>query len=249
LLIPPPFSSFRAYRSSLPYQRLWGTDSTSIPTAAQAATLATEPPKEEQEKEYIKVQSLLDTEMKEIFVLNDIPVLIEIPNVVIGDAPEIGVERKPEPTRIIPIIRTPRREPVVEPEFSIYAVSPFRTNLHFSFLTLFLIKLGTAQHPSSPLLNKAMYITPVRQAFLASGDIDLTLLRAASERVSEILQENRRRVDAGEDPSTVRSMSSEFFSRISSQSVVCSTEEARRRRAQEISTARQNIAGLSVLEL
>ena len=60
--------------------------------------------------------------MKEIFVLNDIPVLIEIPNVVIGDTPEI-VQRQPEPARVIPIIKTPRREPVVDPEFSIYAVS------------------------------------------------------------------------------------------------------------------------------
>ncbi|KIM49473.1 hypothetical protein M413DRAFT_109098 [Hebeloma cylindrosporum] len=175
--------------------------------AAQAAAQAAGARNEDQEKnEYVDVQRLLDTEMKEVFILNDIPVLIEIPNVIIGDVPEI-VLRQSEPARVIPIIRTPRRGPVVEPEFSIYA------------------------HASSPLLNKAMYITPVRQAFLASGDIDLTLLRDASERVSQILQENRRRVDAGEDPSTVR-------------------KEARRRRAQEISTARQNIAGgLSVLEV
>jgi len=186
------------------------TDFASIPTAAQAAALVTEPPKDEQEKtEYVNVQHLLDTEMKEIFVLNDIPVLIEIPNVVIGDAPEI-VERKPEPARIIPVIRTPRREPVLEPEFSIYAVSFNSLSEHV--LEPDKLVHSVIQHPSSPLLNKAMYITPVRQAFLASGDIDLTLLRAASERVSEILQENRRRVDAGEDPSTVRSMSSESFS-------------------------------------
>ena len=94
-----------------------------------------------------------------------------------------------------------------------------------------------------------MYITPVRQAFLASaGDIDLTLLRAASERVSEILQENRRRVDAGEDPSTARSMfllSVLFFLQEMSRFSTCyfSTGEARRKRAQEISTARQNMAG------
>lgn len=190
-------------------------DSASIPIAAQAAALATEPPKEEQEKTtYVNVQHLLDTEMKEIFVLNDIPVLIEIPNVVIGDAPEI-VERKSEPARIIPVIRTPRRQPVVEPEFSIYAVS--FTSLSEHVLEPEQPVCSVIQHPSSPLLNKAMYITPVRQAFLTSGDVDLTLLRAASERVSEILQENRRRVDAGEDPSTVRSMSSESFSRMSSQ--------------------------------
>lgn len=155
--------------------------------------------------------------MKEIFVLNDIPVLIEIPNVVIGDAPEIvelELKPEPEPARIIPVIRTPHREPVVEPEFSIYAVSPFRTFISLSDMFLMKPLRSVIQHPSSPLLNKAMYITPVRQAFLTSGDIDLTLLRAASERVSEILQENRRRVDAGEDPSTLRSMSFRVFFKI-----------------------------------
>ena len=57
-------------------------------------------------------------------------------------------------------------------------------------------------------ITPVRYITPVRQAFMATGniDVDLSLLTAASERVSEILKENRRRVDAGEDPSTVRSM-------------------------------------------
>jgi hypothetical protein len=100
-----------------------------------------------------------------------------------------------------------------------------------------------SQDPSTPHLNKAMYITPVRQALMATEDIDidLTLLTAASERVSEILKENRRRVDAGEDPSTVRSMCSpqEHLLRL----IVFSSGEARRRRAQEISAARQKVAG------
>ena len=102
--------------------------------------MAAEPLKEKQE--YVNVQRLLDTEMKEVFVLNDVPVLIEIPNVVIDDTPEIVERRQPEPagTRvIIPIIKTPRREPVVEPEFSIYAVSlpPELFSFPFPFLDAF----------------------------------------------------------------------------------------------------------------
>jgi len=49
-----------------------------------------------------------------------------------------------------------------------------------------------------------MYITPIRTLYTSTVDIDLSLLKFASERVSEILRENRRRLDAGEDSSTVR---------------------------------------------
>jgi len=52
--------------------------------------------------------------------------------------------------------------------------------------------------------SKSMYITPIRTLYTSTVDIDLSLLKFASERVSEILRENRRRLDAGEDSSTVR---------------------------------------------
>ncbi|KAF9476342.1 hypothetical protein BDN70DRAFT_882599 [Pholiota conissans] len=74
---------------------------------------------------------------------------------------------------------------------------------------------------SSPNLNKAMFITPPRSNMMSAKDFQLSLLKAASERVSEILRENRRRLDDGEDPNTIR-------------------KEARRRRAQELLAARAN---------
>jgi len=98
-------------------------NSTSIPTAERSmtSTLTTERLEEQDQRDYVDVQRLLDAPMKEVFILDDLPVLIEIPNVVIRDAWEI-LER-PEPTQNIPIIRTPHRKPIVDPGFSIYAVS------------------------------------------------------------------------------------------------------------------------------
>ena len=104
--------------------------STSIPTAERSR--ASERLDEAQDqREYVDVQRLLDAPMKEVFVLDDLPVLIEIPNVVIGNACEIP--EHPGPTRIIPLIKTPRRETIVDPGFSIYVVSLSRSKL---FLTV-----------------------------------------------------------------------------------------------------------------
>ncbi|KAF9566276.1 hypothetical protein CPC08DRAFT_704012 [Agrocybe pediades] len=78
---------------------------------------------------------------------------------------------------------------------------------------------------SSPDLNRAMLITPTRP-MRTSHDVgaeeDLVLLREASERVSEILRENRRRLDSGEDTNVAR-------------------KEARRRRALELANSRKGL--------
>ncbi|PPQ64149.1 hypothetical protein CVT24_008779 [Panaeolus cyanescens] len=48
------------------------------------------------------------------------------------------------------------------------------------------------------------FLTPVRYSTW-DREVTFTLLKAASDRVTEILRENRRRLDAGEDPCTIRS--------------------------------------------
>jgi hypothetical protein len=45
---------------------------------------------------------------------------------------------------------------------------------------------------------------------LSSAIDDLSALRAASDRVGEILRESRRRLDAGEDSSAIRSEFTSF---------------------------------------
>ncbi|PPR03932.1 hypothetical protein CVT26_001137 [Gymnopilus dilepis] len=70
---------------------------------------------------------------------------------------------------------------------------------------------------SSPRLSKAMFSSP---ALRPTRDATFTALTAASERVSEILRENRRRLDTGEDSDAVR-------------------REARHKRAQELSAVRR----------
>ena len=47
------------------------------------------------------------------------------------------------------------------------------------------------------------FLTPVRPPPIK--EVGSTILRNASDRIAEILRENRRRLDAGEDPSTIRS--------------------------------------------
>ena len=50
-----------------------------------------------------------------------------------------------------------------------------------------------------------MFITPPQSRLLSAQEYQFGLLKAASERVSEILRENRRRLDAGEDSNIIRS--------------------------------------------
>ncbi|KAF5330967.1 hypothetical protein D9619_005991 [Psilocybe cf. subviscida] len=78
---------------------------------------------------------------------------------------------------------------------------------------------------SSPNLNKANLLAPMAPELLSSATDDLGVLRAASDRVSEILRESRRRLDAGEDSSTIR-------------------REARRKRAEELLFSRNQGANL-----
>ncbi|KDR81839.1 hypothetical protein GALMADRAFT_240088 [Galerina marginata CBS 339.88] len=87
-----------------------------------------------------------------------------------------------------------------------------------------LVDFSIYSNVSSPNLNKAMLISPTRPTMPDVRDVDLTQLKAASDRVSEILRENRRRLDAGEDSNTTR-------------------KEARRKRAQELSAARKARGG------
>ena len=54
----------------------------------------------------------------------------------------------------------------------------------------------------APQDTRHPFLTPVRPPI---REIGLTILRDASDRVTEILRENRRRLDAGEDPNTIRS--------------------------------------------
>ncbi|KAF9533526.1 hypothetical protein CPB83DRAFT_890021 [Crepidotus variabilis] len=64
--------------------------------------------------------------------------------------------------------------------------------------------------------SKAMYITPIRSLYSErSVDVNMVLLRAASDKINSILEQSRRRVDAGEDHDSTR-------------------REARRKRTQEL---------------
>ncbi|KAH9484001.1 hypothetical protein JR316_0003479 [Psilocybe cubensis] len=78
-------------------------------------------------------------------------------------------------------------------------------------------------HDSSVDFGKANFKAAYPSSIFDSFDMDkdqCTLLVQASARISEILRENRRRLDSGED-------------------LCISRREARRKRAQEISAARK----------
>ncbi|KAF8968387.1 hypothetical protein BDZ97DRAFT_433088 [Flammula alnicola] len=143
-------------------------------------------------EKYVDLQCLLGSGLKQAISLDDVPALSQIPR------PSIEV---PQMMLLTPYAR----------ESSMTAVDASTSDVDFSIYS----------DISSPNLNKAMFITPISPRLMSSKDDNLELLRAASDRVSEILRENRRRLDAGEDTSTVR-------------------KEARRRRAQELSAGRNN---------
>ncbi|KAF8911172.1 hypothetical protein CPB84DRAFT_1958283 [Gymnopilus junonius] len=79
----------------------------------------------------------------------------------------------------------------------------------------------------SPSLNKAPFTSPALRPTRNMKEVNFTTLTAASERVSEILRESRRRLDAGEDSNTAR-------------------REARLKRSQELSAVRKYKARSSV---
>ncbi|KAF8188388.1 hypothetical protein BJ912DRAFT_401327 [Pholiota molesta] len=148
--------------------------------------------------DYVDLGPLLNSQTTETILLSDVPALIEIPNDLIGDIPDIRVHLP----RLEDSGTTPFDTSTVNVDFSIYSDA------------------------SSPRLNKAGFITPPRSNLISASEFQLSVLKAASERVSEILRENRRRLDAGEDPNAIR-------------------KEARRQRAQELLAARNNRDSLS----
>ena len=88
-------------------------------------------------------------------------------------------------------------------------------------------------------------MTPVRPPPIK--EVGSTILKNASDRIAEILRENRRRLDAGEDPSTIRStleLKPLLFNSISLISFPPVLEAARRRRALELSAVRKGRAKL-----
>jgi len=96
---------------------------------------------------------------------------------------------------------TPTKPSILGFEFSLYS------NLDSA-------AAATAPQNSS---TRHPFLTPVRQPRIK--EVGSTILRNASDRVTEILRENRRRLDAGEDPNTIR-------------------KAARRKRAMELSAVR-----------
>lgn len=95
------------------------------------------------------------------------------------------------------------------------------------------------QDDSSLDLNKAALIAPSPPCMFDLQDMNqCTLLMEASARISEILRENRRRLDTGEDPCISRSKYQNTS--VPPWSLILVTVgEARRKRAQEICAARK----------
>jgi hypothetical protein len=105
---------------------------------------------------------------------------------------------------------------------------------------------GSAAAPQDSSIRHP-FLTPVRAPPIK--EVGFTILRNASDRVTEILRENRRRLDAGEDPNTIRSMldlKSLPFDLISLISffppLPFVLEAARRKRALELSAIRKGRA-------
>ena len=89
-------------------------------------------------------------------------------------------------------------------------------------------------------------MTPVRPRPIK--EVGSTILRNASDRVTEILRENRRRLDAGEDLNTIRSTSYGFKKSLpfnfNFTHLLPILEAARRKRAMELSAIRKGRAKL-----
>ena len=104
---------------------------------------------------------------------------------------------------------TPTKPSVIGFEFSLYSnFVSFASSLSLSLksrLQPFLIFLYH-QDTAAALQDSSIrhpFLTPVRAR--PNKEVGLTILKNASDRVTEILRENRRRLDAGEDPNTLRS--------------------------------------------
>ena len=101
---------------------------------------------------------------------------------------------------------TPTKPSIVGFEFSLYS-----NLVCFSSLSLSLNRynrpyynyLNHQDSAAAPQDTRHPFLTPVRPSPIK--EIGFTILRNASDRVTEILRENRRRLDAGEDSNTIRS--------------------------------------------
>ena len=98
---------------------------------------------------------------------------------------------------------TPTKPSIVGFEFSLNLVCFLPLSLsHYNLPYLFL-KNHQASAAAPQDSTRHPFLTPVRQPPIK--EVGSTILRNASDRVTEILRENRRRLDAGEDPNTIRS--------------------------------------------
>ena len=75
--------------------------------------------------------------------------------------------------------------------------------LSLLFVTSVLKKIHQDSATPQDITTRNPFLTPVRARPVK--EVGSTILRNASDRVTEILRENRRRLDAGEDPNTIRS--------------------------------------------
>lgn len=103
-------------------------------------------------------------------------------------------------------------------------VSANKANVNVTPTKSAVVEFELSVYPNSPAPQNTCqpFLTPVRSPI---RDVGFTILRNASDRVSEILRENRRRLDAGEDLNTGR-------------------RDARRKRARELSALRKGRAKL-----
>ncbi|KAJ3509403.1 hypothetical protein NLJ89_g5240 [Agrocybe chaxingu] len=150
-------------------------------------------------EDYVDVKLVFDSvDDREGILLEDVPAVLEVPKAVVAEP-----VREPEPTT----------QQLLRVHLEQFCVTPSKASIvgdaDFSIYT-----------PVSSPSKKAMYISPMRSPILTMRDVNFTVLKAASDHVAEILRENRRRVDAGEDSNAAR-------------------REARRKRAQELA-ARKN---------
>jgi len=99
-------------------------------------------------------------------------------------------------------------------------VTPTKLSVAVGFELSLFSNLGSAAAPQDSSIRHP-FLTPVRAPPIK--EVGSTILRNASDRVTEILRENRRRLDAGEDPNTIR-------------------KAARRKRALELSAIRKGRA-------
>lgn len=113
------------------------------------------------------------------------------------------------------------------PRFEILhtTVSANKVNVNVTPTKSAVVEFELSVYPNFPAPQNTCqpFLTPVRSSPIR--DVGFTILRNASDRVSEILRENRRRLDAGEDLNTGR-------------------RDARRKRARELSALRRGRAKL-----